>query len=313
MLEFREVELVFRSGRSRKRAVRALNGVSLRLEDGEIFGLMGESGSGKSTLGKLALGLLKPTRGEICWNGSCWTRSMPKEARLSIQGIFQNPYGAFNPRHRIAYALAEPLVRHRLVRTREARDAAVREMLRRVNLGEECLDKLPSQLSGGQVQRLALARILLMQPRLIVADEPTTMLDLSIQAQVIRLLQTIHRDTKAAFLFISHDLPVVSSLARRAGIMYGGRLVEVGLVDELISQPSHPYTRMFIAAAREEAVPEIQDGGEKDGCPYAVNCKQSRHECLSTAPPLQPVSGEQSREHYVACHRPDLSKQVVLK
>ncbi|MEW5919629.1 MAG: ABC transporter ATP-binding protein [Bacillota bacterium] len=309
MLEFREVEMVFRSGRSRKRTVRALNGVSLRLEDGEIFGLMGESGSGKSTLGKLALGLLAPTRGEICWNETCWRKykPMPKEARLAIQGIFQNPYGAFNPRHKIAYALAEPLVRHRLVRTKEARDAAVREMLRRVSLGEECLDKYPSQLSGGQVQRLALARILLMQPRLIVADEPTTMLDLSIQAQVIRLLQTIHRETGTAFLFISHDLPVVASLARRAGIMYGGRLVEVGLLDELMSRPRHPYTHVFFAAAAEQAVPELQDGGQKDGCPYAVNCGQAGNECLSTAPRLQPVAGE----HYVACHRADLCKEAV--
>jgi len=307
LLEFREVEKVFRSGWSRKRAVRALNGVSLRLEEKEIFGLMGESGSGKSTLGRLALGLLAPSAGEICWNGNCWTKSMPKETRLTIQGIFQNPYGAFNPRHKLAYALAEPLIRHGMVRTKDARDAAVNEMLCRVNLGAECLDKYPSQLSGGQVQRLALARILLMQPRLIVADEPTTMLDLSIQAQVIRLLKTIHRETGTAFLYISHDVPVVTSLARRAGIMYGGRLVEVGLVDELISRPCHPYTQVFFAAAGEQVVPELQHGGQREGCPYAVNCGQGGDECLSTAPRLQPVSGE----HYVACHRADLCKQVV--
>ncbi len=298
MLEFRQVEMVFRSGRSRKKAVYALRSVSLRLEEQEIFGLMGESGSGKSTLGRIALGLLAPSAGEICWDGTCWTRSMPKKVRLAIQGIFQNPYGAFNPRHKLAYALAEPLLKHRLVRSKEEREAAVRVMLRRVNIDEGCLDKYPSQLSGGQVQRLALARILLMQPRLIVADEPTTMLDLSIQAQVIRLLQTVQQETKTALLFISHDVPVVTALARRAGIMYGGRLVEVGLVDELIAQPRHPYTQVFLAAAREQTVPELQQGEQKEGCPYVVNCRQAGAECLSYAPPLRPVSGE----HYVACY-----------
>jgi len=177
-----------------------------------------------------------------------------------------------------------------------------------VNMEEDCLEKYPFQLSGGQVQRLALARILLLNPKLIVADEPTTMLDLSIQAQIIHLLQRIHEKTKAAILFISHDLPVVTALAQRIGIMHGGRLVEVGRAHEILNGALHPYTRLFLAAAREEALPAWQAGGDTPGgCLYRANCPRAKKICASAIPEMIPVGPE----HSVACHhRADLNRRV---
>ena len=303
MLEFRRVEMIFQGGLLQKKKVYALRGITLGLEEGEIFGLMGESGSGKSTLGKLALGLLTPTAGEICWGGVCWKRGrpMPLKARLAIQGIFQNPYGAFNPRHRIGYALAEPLRRHRHYRTKKEENSAVEEMLSRLNQEPDCLQKYPTQLSGGQLQRLALARLLLMRPRFIVADEPTTMLDLTIQAQVIHLLRKIHRETGAGFLLISHDLDIIAALAGRVGVMYAGELVETAPREKLLSAPRHPYTRLFLAAAAEKPLPVDKGADELErahGCLYAAGCELVRPECLRLRPALGCVDGD----HFVACH-----------
>lgn len=262
---------------------------------------MGESGSGKSTLGKLALGLLTPSAGEVLWEGKSRAdlKSLPQEARLAIQGITQNPYGVFNPRYRIGYALAEPLIYHGLLQNKQERLFRIRETLKLINMEEDCLDKYPGQLSGGQVQRLALARVLLMDPRLIVADEPTTMLDLSIQAQILHLLKRIHEQTGAGILLISHDLPVVTALARRIGMMYGGRLVEVGTVQDILNNALHPYTQLFLAAAREEAFPELQNSSNNPtGCVYRGNCYRVQELCAAKSPELIPVG----REHFVACH-----------
>jgi len=262
---------------------------------------MGESGSGKSTLGKLALGLLTPSAGEVLWEGKARAglKSLPKEARPAIQGVAQNPYEVFNPRHRIGYALAEPLIFHGMLKNKQERILRIKKILDLVNMEDDCLGKYPSQLSGGQVQRLALARILLMNPRLIVADEPTTMLDLSIQAQIVHLLKRIHEKTGVAILFISHDLPVVTALARRIGIMYGGRLVEVGSVRDILTSALHPYTRIFLAAAREEALAELQSSNNNHtGCVYSGNCCRVQELCAAKNPELIPVG----REHFVACH-----------
>ncbi len=307
MLEFRNVSKVFRQGWLKKTEIVAVKEVSLLIKPGKIFGLMGESGSGKSTLGKLALGLLTPSAGEVLWEGRLRTnlRSLPKEARLAIQGISQNPYGVFNPRHRIGYALAEPLIYHGLLKNEQERLLRIREILELVNMEEDCLRKYPSQLSGGQLQRLALARILLMNPKLIVADEPTTMLDLTTQAQIIHLLKRIHEKKGVAILFISHDLPVVTALAQRIGIMYGGRLVEVGSTQEILTNPLHPYTQLFLAAAREEVVPELQSNtNNSKGCIYYGSCYQSQELCAVKTPELIPVK----REHLVACHLVNAAK-----
>lgn len=301
MLEFRNVSKVFRQGWLKKTEIVAVKDISLLIKPGEIFGLMGESGSGKSTLGKLAWGLLTPSAGEVLWEGKtrAGLKSLPQEVRLAIQGIAQNPYGVFNPRHRIGYALAEPVIYHGLLKNKQERLLRIREILHLVNVEEDCLGKYPRQLSGGQLQRLALARILLMNPRLIVADEPTTMLDLSIQAQIIHLLKRIHEKTGFAILFISHDLPVVTALTQRIGIMYGGRLVEVGSVQDILSNALHPYTQLFLAAAREEVLPELPNSSNNTtGCIYRGNCYQGQELCTAKNPELIPVG----REHFVACH-----------
>jgi len=252
LLELRNVSKVFRAGWFKKIEVVAVREVSLRIQPGEIFGLMGESGSGKSTLGKLALGQMLPSSGEVWWG---------VEDRLAVQGIAQNPYGAFNPRHRIGFALEEPLVYHDLVKDKQERRRRIGELLNLVGIGEECLGRYPGQLSGGQLQRLAIARILLLNPRLIVADEPTTMLDLPVQAQIIKLLKTVNACTGASILFISHDLHLVAATVERAGIMHGGRLVEVGYIQDLINKPAHPYTKLFVASALADAVcrPSVND------------------------------------------------------
>lgn len=299
MLEFYEVTKVFRQGLLRKGKLEAVKRVSLEIRSKEIFGLMGESGSGKSTLGKIALGLLPPSSGEVLWEGKQWTDLSPKE-RLAVQGISQNPYGVFNPRHKIGYSLSEPLDYHRLLKDKEEMSLRIKEILELVNVDEDSLSKYPGQFSGGQLQRLAIARVLLLNPNIIVADEPTTMLDLTIQAQIMHLFKRIHEQKGVAILFISHDLPVVAALAQRIGIMYSGRLVEMGSVQEILNNALHPYTRLFLAAAREETFPEPQshDSGADRGCIYCSICDQVVEICRQKEPELIRVGPE----HDVACH-----------
>jgi peptide/nickel transport system ATP-binding protein len=299
LLEFCEVTKVFRQKLLKKGKLEAVKGVSLEIRTGEIFGLMGESGSGKSTLGKIALGLLPPSSGEVLWEGKQWTSLSSKE-RLAVQGISQNPYGVFNPRHKMGYSLAEPLDYHRVLKDQEDKSLQIKEMLELVNMDEDSLSKYPGQFSGGQLQRLAIARVLLLNPNLIVADEPTTMLDLTIQAQIMHLFKRIHEQKGVAVLLISHDLPVVAALAQRIGIMYGGRLVEMGSTEEIINNALHPYTRLFLAAAREEAFPEPQsrDSDADRGCIYCSICDQAVEICRQKEPELISVGPE----HDAACH-----------
>lgn len=299
MLEFYEVTKVFRQGLLRKGKLEAVKRVSLEIRSKEIFGLMGESGSGKSTLGKIALGLLPPSSGEVLWEGKQWTDLSPKE-RLAVQGISQNPYGVFNPRHKIGYSLSEPLDYHRLLKDKEEMSLRIKEILELVNVDEDSLSKYPGQFSGGQLQRLAIARVLLLNPNIIVADEPTTMLDLTIQAQIMHLFKRIHEQKGVAILFISHDLPVVAALAQRIGIMYSGRLVEIGSTEEITNNALHPYTRLFLAAAREETFlePQSHDSGADRGCTYCSICEQVVEICRQKEPELIRVGPE----HDVACH-----------
>lgn len=308
LLEFCNITKVFRRGWLTKTETIAAKDISFLINSGEIFGLMGESGSGKSTLGKLAMGLLTPSSGQILWEGKNFVglKSLPKHIRLSIQGIAQNPYGAFNSKHSIGYALAEPLIYHGLYKKKQEIDDAIKEILDLVNLGEDCLKKYPRQLSGGQLQRLALARILLMHPKLIVADEPTTMMDLSNQAQIIQLIKSIHEKTKVAILFISHDLPVVVNLAHRIGIMYGGRMVEIGSGQDILTNPLHPYTQSFLAAAKEEIFSELNNSNDgMMGCIYRSNCKLAQEICEVKNPQLSMVQ----ENHLVACHFANVEKR----
>ncbi len=253
LLELDDVRRLYRLPRRRllgpaPRRV-AVDGVTLSLGAGETLGIVGESGSGKSTLGRLAVGLERPDSGTVRFAGAdLWTtgRRGKRKLRQDAQMVFQDPYGSLDPRQKIARIVAEPLGLLRLTHT-EAAERTI-EALAEVGLGTEALDRYPHEFSGGQRQRIAIARALITRPALLVADEPVSALDVSVQAQVLNLLAELQRRHGLALLFISHDLAVVAHLADRIAVMQAGKLVEEGPREQVLSAPSHPYTRNLLAA-----------------------------------------------------------------
>ncbi|MFD4598247.1 ATP-binding cassette domain-containing protein [Streptomyces sp. NPDC058464] len=248
LLDIRDLSVSYHR---RGRGTAAIRDVSLDIRPGETVALVGESGSGKSTLGRAVLGLTPATRGTILFDGHDITRAAGarrRELSKSVQAVFQDPNGSLNPALTVGQTLAEPL----LVHSRGERSAVlerVREALALVGLPGEAADRYPRQFSGGQRQRIAIARALVMKPRLIVCDEPVSALDLSVQAQVLNLFTTLQRETGVSYLFISHDLAVVRHLARRIVVLYRGDVVEKGTTEEVYADAQHPYTRRLLAAA----------------------------------------------------------------
>jgi len=290
--------------------VHAVDGVSFDLAAGETLGIVGESGSGKTTLGRLVLRLIEPTRGSVVFAGRdllSLDRRALRSARRSMQLVFQDPFGALNPRLTIGAIVGEGLTIHAL-----ARGAALRERvaaaLARVGLRPEVAMRYPHELSGGQRQRVGIARALAVEPRLIVADEPVSALDVSIQAQIVNLLQDLQQALGIAYLFIAHDLRVVEHIARRVAIMYLGRIVELADSQILYATPRHPYTRALLSA-----VPAIDPGERRErirlrgeapspitvpsGCPFHPRCAAAEARCRSEVPALLG-----SADHQVACH-----------
>ena len=293
--------------------VRAVQDVSLSVARGEILGLIGESGCGKSTLGRAILRLHEPTAGRIAFDGTDVTAlDAPalKAMRRRMQIIFQDPYASLNPRRSVAEIVGLPLMLHGLARTRaEARDR-VAAMLETVGLKANQLDRYPHQFSGGQRQRIGIARALISHPDFIVCDEPVSALDVSIQAQIIKLLLDLKREMGLTYLFISHDISVIGYLSDRVAVMYLGEIVETGPVEAVLSRPRHPYTQSLLSA-----VPEVDHAGHRHrvrlsgdlpsplnpppGCKFHTRCPLAVTRCRTEAPVPEAVAPG----HTAACHR----------
>jgi oligopeptide transport system ATP-binding protein len=230
--------------------VRAVDGVSFTIDEGETFGLVGESGSGKTTTGRCILRLIEPTSGEVRFNGNDvlrFSKSRLREARRDMQIVFQDPYSSLNPRMRVGDIVEEPLIIHKTGRKAQRRER-VAELFRLVGLDAEHMSRYPHQFSGGQRQRIGLARALALNPSLVIADEPVSALDVSVQAQVVNLLMDLQEALKLTYLFIAHDLRLVRHICSRVAVMYLGRIVEMGETESLFANPAHPYTRALLSA-----------------------------------------------------------------
>jgi peptide/nickel transport system ATP-binding protein len=298
--------------RSRRGIVRAVDGVSFVLSAGETLGLVGESGSGKSTVGRAVLRLLDPTAGRIRLDGIDITRFSQRRLRplrRRMQLVFQDPYGSLNPRLTVLDLVGEAMRVHRLVRTRAAMEERVRELLGRVGLPADALGRYPHEFSGGQRQRIAVARALALNPQLVVADEPLSALDVSVQTQIVNLLRDLQRETGIAFLFIAHDLRMVEYLSDRTAVMYLGRFAELAPTPALFAGPLHPYTRALLASVPlpDPAAPRPKVlGGEvpdpaapPSGCRFHPRCPEADEECERRSPEWREVRPG----HHVACHR----------
>ena len=289
----------------------AVNHVSFDIARGETLSLVGESGCGKSTVARLICGLYAPSTGAIRFDGvdlaTIARRSDMLAMRRRFQMIFQDPYASLNPRWRVQRIIAEPILSHRLIGDRKALATRVGELLTDVGLAPQDGEKYPHEFSGGQRQRISIARALSSNPEFLVCDEPTSALDVSVQAQILNLMKDLQRQHGLTYLFISHNLAVVSHISTRVGVMYLGRIVEIAPTKTLFERPLHPYTRML-----ESAIPDITMSGKPrtpvagevpnpldppPGCPFNPRCPYAREKCRVEVPPLAPFEGAK-----VACH-----------
>ncbi|HTA75642.1 MAG TPA: oligopeptide/dipeptide ABC transporter ATP-binding protein [bacterium] len=275
--------------------LKAVNDVSFEVEAGEVVGVVGESGCGKSTVGKCIVGLYEPTAGQIFWNDKdavLLKKDEKRDLRREFQMVFQNPFSSLNPRQKIKDVLLEPLEVHGLFEPSE-RLSFVKGLMIKVGLSEADLFKYPHEFSGGQRQRIGIARALACQPSMIVLDEPVSSLDVSVQASILNLLVKLNRDQKISYLFISHDLQVVGYISHRVLVMYLGKVVEEGKVEQVLQNPKHPYTQVLLKASIGASV--VLKGEPPNpvnvpqGCPFSARCLHVENRCLSEKQELQEV------------------------
>ena len=296
------------------RTLKAVDGVSFDLRAGETLGVVGESGCGKSTLSRAILNLIPATHGEIVWLGAKLTRASAREwhaVRADVQMIFQDPLASLDPRMTIGQIIAEPLTEHRSGMSRQDIDARVRAMMTKVGLREQMINRYPHEFSGGQCQRVGIARALIVEPKLVVCDEPVSALDVSIQAQIVNLLKALQAEMKLSLIFIAHDLAVVRHISDRVMVMYLGRVMELADKHALYETPRHPYTRALLSAVpvpdpaiERGKVVQILSGDIPSpidppaGCVFHTRCPMAQARCSQEVPELRTLVQGVS----AACH-----------
>lgn len=313
LLSVKDLIVTFKKGRQ---SVQAVAGISFDVFEGETLGLVGESGCGKSTTGRAIVRIEEPTSGEVSVDGTELTRlgrSDLRKARTSIQMIFQDPVSSLNPRRRVKDIVAEPLDIWK-TQTGAERDATVREMLEAVGLDPDLTgDRYPREFSGGQCQRISIARALVMKPKVLICDEMVSALDVSVQAQILNLVENLKAKFGLTLVFIAHDLAVVKNVSDRVAVMYLGRLCEVAPSDDLYALPAHPYTEALLSAVvepdPEQTKTHVTLTGEPpspinppSGCRFRTRCPKAEDRCAAEVPELREIAPN----HQVACHFPTL-------
>ena len=309
ILEVKNLKKYFKTA---KGMLHAVDDVSFSLERGTTLGVVGESGCGKSTLGRSILRLIEPTSGEVRFEGKDVAALNTKEMRAmrkDMQIIFQDPYSSLDPRKTVYQAISEPIIKHKLIKDKDALEARVLELMETVGLAERLINTYPHELDGGRRQRIGIARALALNPKFIVCDEPVSALDVSIQAQIINLLKELQQKMGLTYIFITHDLSVVNHFSDEIAVMYLGQMVEKAPAEELFANPIHPYTKALLSAI---PVPDLDHKTErillkgeisspinpKDECRFKKRCFAACEKCECGAPQLVEVSPK----HFVACH-----------